>query len=76
MLGEELGPEVTLVDSADATADEVDALLGRGMVARAPRGPGALRVHVTDAPSRIAELSLRFLGERVERAEHVDIQAG
>jgi glutamate racemase len=73
---EALGPEVTLVDSADATADEVDALLARGVVARSPQGPGTLRVHVTDTPDRIPELSLRFLGERVERAEHVDIQAG
>ena len=65
------------MDSADATADDVEALLGRGVVARAPRGgPGTLRVHVTDTPDRIAELSLRFLGERVERAEHVDIEAG
>jgi hypothetical protein len=45
-------------------------------VARAPQGPGALRVYVTDTPDRIPELSARFLGERVERAEHVDILAG
>jgi glutamate racemase len=76
VLAEELGPEVTLVDSADATADEVEALLGRGVAGRTARGPGALRVYVTDTPDRIPELSARFLGERVERAEHVDIQAG
>jgi glutamate racemase len=76
VVAEELGPGVTLVDSADATADEVEALLARGVVARAPAGPGTLRVHVTDTPDRIPELSLRFLGERVERAEHVDIEAG
>src|SRR5262249_18206333 len=46
VVAEELGPGVTLVDSADATADEVDALLRRGVVARAPGGPGALRVYV------------------------------
>jgi glutamate racemase len=76
VLAEEVGPEVTLVDSADATADEVEALLGRGVAGRTPRGPGELRVYVTDTPDRIPELSARFLGERVERAEHVDIQAG
>jgi glutamate racemase len=76
VLTEELGPGVTLVDSADATADEVEALLARGVVGRASGGPGALQIHVTDTPDRIVDLSLRFLGERVERAEHVDIQAG
>jgi glutamate racemase len=64
------------VDSADATAEEVDGLLGRGEVGRAPGSAGALRVYVTDTPDRIPDLSVRFLGERVERAEHVDIQAG
>jgi len=53
----------------------VNALLGSG-VARAPGGAGALRVYVTDTPDKIPELSVRFLGERVERAEHVDIEAG
>jgi glutamate racemase len=76
ILAEELGPGVTLVDSADSTADEVDGLFARGEVGRAPGSVGGLRVYVTDTPDRIPELSLRFLGERVERAEHVDIQAG
>ncbi|HUM12798.1 MAG TPA: glutamate racemase [Myxococcaceae bacterium] len=76
VLAEELGAEVILVDSAEATADEVEVLLSRGVAARAPGGPGELRVFVTDTPDRIPELSLRFLGERVERAEHVDIEAG
>src|SRR5262249_31290314 len=75
VLAEELGPEVTLVDSADATADEVSGLLQRGVVAAAPGGTGGLDVYVTDLPDRIPELSVRFLGERVERAEHVDIEA-
>jgi len=76
VLAEELGPGVTLVDSADATAEEVEALLARGVAGRAPGGPGTLRVYVTDTPDRIPELGARFLGERVERAEHVDIEAG
>ncbi len=76
VLAEELGPGVTLVDSAEATADEVGALLGSGGVGAAPGGTGSLRVVVTDLPERMPELSARFLGERVERAEHVDIEAG
>jgi glutamate racemase len=75
VLAEELGPDVTLVDSAEATADEVASLLGRGVMAAAPGRVGALSVYVTDTPDRIPDLSERFLGERVERAEHVDIEA-
>ena len=37
VLAEELGPEVTLVDSAEATADEVDELLGARRGAAAHR---------------------------------------
>jgi glutamate racemase len=76
VIAEELGPGVILVDSAEATADEVDALLDRGVAGRAAGGAGGLRVFVTDTPDRIPELGVRFLGERVERAEHVDIEAG
>jgi len=73
VLAEELGPAVTLVDSAEATADEVGELLARGRGGRAPPPAGGLRLYVTDLPDRIPELSERFLGERVSGAEQVDI---
>src|SRR5215470_17605730 len=76
VLAEEVGPDVTLVDSAEATADEVGGLLDRGVVGRAASGQGALRVVVTELQHRIHELSARLLGEKEERAEHVDIEAG
>ena len=71
VVGEVLGPTVNLVDSAEATADEVGALLEAGTVGR---GEGStLRLYVTDLPQRMPELSTRFLGERIEAAEQVDI---
>jgi glutamate racemase len=73
VLAEELGPGVSLVDSAEATAADVAELLAQGGVGRAPAPAGALRLYVTDLPDRIPELSVRFLGERVESAEQVDI---
>ena len=71
VVAEALGPAVELVDSAEATADEVGTLLEAGTVGR---GDGSgLRLYVTDLPQRMPELSTRFLGERIESAEQVDI---
>jgi glutamate racemase len=73
VLAEELGTEVKLVDSAEATADQVAALLGSGAVGPGPASGGTMALYVTDVPDRIPELSTRFLGERIEHAEQVDI---
>jgi glutamate racemase len=60
------GPEVTVVDSARATAEELSALLTeRGMHSGASEG-GSLRLLVTDLPGRFVEVASRFLGEDVE----------
>jgi hypothetical protein len=61
------------VDSAEATAGEVAALFASGAVRAGPTAGGTMSLYVTDVPDRIPELSSRFLGERVEHAEQVDI---
>jgi len=71
VVAEALGPAVELVDSAEATADEVGTLLESGTVGRG--GGSGLRLYVTDLPQRMPELSTRFLGERIDSAEQVDI---
>jgi glutamate racemase len=71
VVAEVLGPGVAQVDSAEATADEVGALLEAGTVGQGDAP--ALRLYVTDLPQRMPELSTRFLGERIEAAEQVDI---
>ncbi|ABC80440.1 glutamate racemase [Anaeromyxobacter dehalogenans] len=61
-------PEVRLVDSAEAIAEEVRA--------RIPAAPGRTGVHrflVTDVPERFLAVAGRFLGRTVESAEHVDV---
>jgi glutamate racemase len=65
-IGREL-PGVTLVDSADAIADEVAAQVGHG------DGPAQHRFFVTDTPARFLGVAERFLGRPVEFAEQVDI---
>jgi len=61
-------PGVTLVDSAETVAAEVEALL--------PGTPGREGSHlflVTDTPEKFLAVAGRFLGRPVEAAEHVDV---
>ncbi len=66
-----LGPQVALVDSAEATAAAVeDALRGR------PAAGGCTptrRYFVTDVPARFPEIASRFLGHVPEAVEQVDV---
>lgn len=61
-----MGPEVTLVDSATATAEAVAALPGLERAAQA--GPPSVGFFVTDAPERFIRVGSRFLGTAVESA--------
>ncbi|MFO0695746.1 MAG: glutamate racemase [Polyangiales bacterium] len=69
------GPELVVVDSAQATAHELAHLLEtKGL--REPRsGRGKLRLMVTDLPGRFAEVASRFLQEELEGldVEQVDL---
>ena len=69
-----MGEKVALVDSAEATAESVAALLAeKGLLA--PAGARVLhRYFVTDLPERFAEVGARFLKRPIEKAELVDIR--
>ena len=69
---EKAHPGTTWIDSAEATAKAVEALLTeRG--ARREGGRGDLKVLLTDASSRLQEVGSRFLGEELGAVEVVDI---
>jgi glutamate racemase len=68
-----MGPEVTLVDSAETTARAVAGLLAEaGMAAPSPdggsgrAGEGSLTLLATDGPERFARVGARFLGLPLE----------
>lgn len=67
------GAPVPIVDSASATAGEVEAFLSeRGQ--RATRNErGKLELLVTDVPKSFSDVAARFLGEAVDRVEQVDL---
>ena len=71
LLGEILGPRVTLIDSAEETAREVEEVLaGRGL-GRAAATPGDRRFLVSDLPEQFRRVGRVFLGEELGEPEVV-----
>ena len=68
-----MGPEVTVVDSADATAQTVAAALERLGTRNIAGGRGTLFSLVSDAPERFSETGRAFLGEPIGQVEWVDL---
>lgn len=59
------GCHVPVVDSAEATAEELTALLAARDLASDGTQPGRLRILVTDMPRRFTEVAARFLGQEL-----------
>lgn len=70
-IAEFLGPEVSLVDSAEETAKVVRSTLASSGLARR-KGSGEASFFVTDIPDRFIKVGARFLGEQVESAVRVE----
>jgi len=71
VIGSFLGPEVVLVDSADATARVVGERLSQEGLLRST-GEGGTSFFVTDVPDRFVRVGRRFLGERLESAVRIE----
>ena len=71
IIREAMGPDVTLVDSATATARAVRDLLRRHRLLRSS-GPGSTHFFVTDAPERFVKVGSRFLGTHVDSAVRIE----
>ena len=68
VIAETLGPDVTLIDSAEETARETAALLADRGLARADGRPD-YRYLVSDLPEQFLRVGQRFLGGRIEGVE-------
>src|SRR5256885_1239460 len=77
-----IGADVNLIDSGEATAAEVKALLKEKELARLTPATGALdrrlcddldHFYVTDAAERFARVAERFLGSKPLRLEAVEV---
>ncbi len=74
VIGEEIGPGVTLVDSAEATAAAVrERLESDGLLAGAGGDAGEDHFFVTDSSERFHEVGSRFLGRTLARLELVSL---
>lgn len=82
VIQEAVGDGVELIDSGEATAIEVKALLKDKGLARLTPGTGALErqlcddldhFYVTDAAERFARVAERFLGSKPARLEAVEV---
>jgi glutamate racemase len=69
------GPNVTLVDSAHATAERVEALLAAEHLNDQSAAPQHTFL-VTDVPGRFVQVGSRFLGQPISAARQVDLRFG
>jgi glutamate racemase len=69
-----IGPDVAVVDSAHATAQEVRSFLVARELARVPSGARpTVQLLVTDVPGSFPETAARFLGDTVRDVEQIDL---
>jgi glutamate racemase len=69
-----IGPHVSVVDSAHATAAEVGAFLAtRGLARTTDETEAPVKLLVTDVPATFSEAARRFLGYDAGEAEQVDL---
>jgi glutamate racemase len=75
-----VGANVTLIDSGEATAEEVEKLLSEKGLANPKKATGTRRLcddldhfYVTDAAERFARVAERFLGSKPAKLEAVEV---
>ena len=73
VIAELMGEGVTLVDSAEATAAEVETLLRERELLNEQAAAGTKRFYVTDAASRFSRIAERIFGEPLAHLEAVEI---
>jgi glutamate racemase len=68
-----IGPDVVVIDSAHAAAEDTLAFLRERGLLRDARDPGTVELLVTDLPKTFAEVAGRFLGGLVPHVEQIDL---
>lgn len=68
-----LGGGVTLVDSAEETAKEIERVLGEKDLLKTGGGTPSREYYLTDVSDSFVSVAGRFLGEKIESIEMVDI---
>lgn len=74
-IAEVMGPDVKLVDSAETTAEQVEAVLLREGLLKT-HSPGGIRGFVTDVPRQFDRVARRFFGAPLGRVQRVTLEEG
>jgi len=67
---------VDLIDSGEATAEEVERMLEREGLRNTSTHRPNLQFHVSDIPAKFTEVGERFLGQKLGRVHRVQIPEG
>ncbi len=68
-----MGDKITLVDSAEETAKEIERVLGEIDLLNNDAGASVREYYLTDVSDTFVSVAGRFLGEKIDRIEMVDI---
>lgn len=74
LIGELMGGHVTLVDSAEETAIEVEATLRDAGLLRSAAGPPEYTFVASDSPLRFRDVGRAFVGDILRAVERVDVE--
>ena len=75
LIQDEVGPEITLIDSGQETAKVVRKLLENMDIDEKSHSTGTFQCFVSDIPDKFDEVGTRFLGKPVVNAERVDFDS-
>ncbi len=75
LIQDEVGPEITLIDSGQETAKVVRKLLENMNLDEKIHSTGTFQCFVSDIPDKFDEVGTRFLGKPVVNAERVDFDS-
>jgi glutamate racemase len=70
-----MGPDVTVIDSAEETAKLVEKRLNAVRMANDSRKPAEHKFFVSDIPDQFSEVGQRFLGEELGEVTRVDLES-
>ncbi|MDH5661776.1 MAG: aspartate/glutamate racemase family protein, partial [Elusimicrobiota bacterium] len=74
LLSRIMGQEISLIDTAEATAKAVEKKLGEKNLLRKGSRKAAYKFFVSDDPEKFLQLGKRFLGKNMEKAEKVNLE--
>jgi len=70
-----MGQEVSLIDTAEATAKAVERTLMEKKLLRKGKHKAVYKFFVSDDPEKFLQLGRKFLGKNIDKAERVNLEA-